>query len=71
MPHVIMCLRNTAVRLTLWCTAMDASAMTGMYRTHTIMMEGHMFPNNSPASEAFVVGRFKNISTAITDSPKR
>ena len=35
---------------------MEASTMTGIYRTHTIMMEGHMFPNNSPASEAFVVG---------------
>lgn len=35
------------------------------------MMTRKMFPNNSLASEAFELVRFRNMSTAITDSPKR
>ena len=34
-------------------------------------MTRKIFPNNSLASEAFELVRFKNMSTAITDSPKR
>lgn len=35
------------------------------------MMTRKIFPNSSLASEAFELVRFRNISTAITDSPKR
>ena len=34
-------------------------------------MTRKIFPNSSLASEAFELVRFRNISTAITDSPKR
>ena len=34
-------------------------------------MTRKIFPNNSLASEAFELVRFRNMSTAITDSPKR
>ena len=37
--------------------------------TNTI--EGQMLPSSSPASEAFVVKRFVNMSTAMIDPPNR
>lgn len=35
------------------------------------MITRKIFPNSSLASEAFELVKFRNISTAITDSPKR
>ena len=49
-----------------------ASSNVGrVYRKKTPIMTRKIFPSSSLASEAVELVRFRNISTAITDSPKR
>ena len=50
-------------------TETTAKHIDGMYIINMNIITGAMLPNNSPASVALVVTRFKNMSTAITELP--